>query len=218
MRCTRRLGELAFRAGERLCLPQPCLSNRDVGPAALWHCVLPLFTWKGISWCVALDLVHVQWSHCTNINNDAVYKHANQNNLEGERLLCEMSFSIVQLICVLYIVYSVYIWTCVAACANLTWANNKTCKRNNQKPEEACWIIFVDTYSYCVLFLEQPPGARQCSPYPTPPQTLGSCTCNSSETGDSRRDIICIILLVRMQTSWKWVNRSTQTLQKDYQF
>jgi len=69
-----------------------------------WTCRTLTLTWKGIFSCVALDLVHAQWSHCTNINNDAVYKHANQNNLEGERLLCEMSFSIVRLICVLYIV------------------------------------------------------------------------------------------------------------------
>jgi hypothetical protein len=75
-----------------------------------------------------------------------VHKHANQNNLEGDRLLCEMSFSIVQLIDVLYIVYLVYIHTCVAACANLTWANNKPVsetKRKLKKPAESVLLVHI---------------------------------------------------------------------------
>ena len=86
--------------------------------------------------------------------------------------------------------------------------------KNLKKPAESDLLIHIEMR----LFLEPPQSTKQLSHYQVLPQTLGSCTCNSTETGDNRPHISCILILVRMQTSWKWANDSTQTLQKDHEF
>jgi hypothetical protein len=98
-------------------------------------------------------------------------------------------------------------------CANLTRANNKAvCKTitNLKKPAESDLATHIEMW----FFVGPPQGTKQFSPYQTPAQTLGSCTCNRSETADNRPDIICILILLRAQTSRKWAKGSTQTLQK----
>ena len=117
------------------------------------------------------------------------------------------------IVCIPYL----YIYTCVEVCANLTRANNKAvCKTitNLKKSAESDLATHIEMW----FFVGPPQDTKQFSPYQTPAQTLGSCTCNRSETADNRPDIICILILLRAQTSRKWAKGSTQTLQKGYKF